>query len=459
MRPSSLLLAVLLVACRATAREEPLGLGNAYPAEATPDGQLKTFEITAAETELPLIDGTRRRVWAYNEQVPGPTLRVRLGDTVRVRFTNRLPQETTIHWHGVRVPNSMDGVPHATQPPVPPGGSFTYEFTPKDAGTFWFHPHVRSSEQVERGLYGALIVEDREPAPYTQDVVWILDDWLLGEDNQIDGRFNTPHDLAHDGRWGNHITVNAQTGTSLHLAVDERVRLRLLNASNGRIYAPDFGDLKVEVIAVDGLYLRAPIALERFELAPGNRLDLDISAPGATSRVVTVYDRFTSRPNRLAELQVDGGSNIPRFASPARGRVPSWSTAIASPVTKEFTLDARRGGRFGIEWTFNDQAFAGHDHQHAAALVLTRGAFAKLRFSNISGRLHPIHLHGMFFKVVARNGDAVDEPFFRDTVLVHPRETVDIGLVPLDEGHWMMHCHILEHAEAGMMTMIDVVAP
>jgi FtsP/CotA-like multicopper oxidase with cupredoxin domain len=127
-------------------------LRGAYPDRAAPTGVVRSFDIEAREAELPLIDGGKLRVWAYNGQVPGPELRIRLGDTLRVRFTNRLPQPTTIHWHGVRVPNGMDGVPHVTQPPVEPGGSFTYEFTPKDAGTFWFQPHVRSSEQVERGL-------------------------------------------------------------------------------------------------------------------------------------------------------------------------------------------------------------------------------------------------------------------------------------------------------------------
>lgn len=452
-----LFLILTLVACRSQTREDALELADAYPAHATPNGTVKHFEIVAAETELPLLDGGKLRVWAYNGQVPGPTLRIRLGDTLRVVFTNRLPQPTTIHWHGVRVPNGMDGVPHATQPPVEPGGTFTYEFTPKDAGTFWFHPHVRSSEQVERGLYGMLIVDDREPPPYSQDVVWILDDWLLGADRQISPQFNTPRDLMHDGRWGNVISVNGLTTTSLQIGTDQRIRLRLLNASNGRIYAPDFSEVSATVIAVDGLYVREPFPLERFEIAPGNRVDLDIIAPGTTSRSVTVMDRFyPQRPNRLAELQLDGGTSPPTFASPARARIPAWSTGMQAPVTKEITLNSRRGGAFGIEWTFNDQAFAGHEHHDHAGLVLKRGAWARLTFKNLSGRLHPIHLHGMFFKVLGRDGQAVDEPFFRDTVLVHPRETIDIGLVPLDEGSWMMHCHILEHAEAGMMTMIDV---
>jgi FtsP/CotA-like multicopper oxidase with cupredoxin domain len=220
--------------------------------------------------------------------VPGPELRIRLGETLRVRFTNHLPEATTIHWHGVRVPNGMDGVPSVTQPPVEPGGTFTYEFTPKDAGTFWFHPHVRSSEQVERGLYGVLVVEDATPPPYTRDVVWVLDDWLLDENRQIFGEFNTPHDLAHDGRWGNALTVNGRTSERLALRPGERVRLRLLNSANGRVFKLDFGNLAVAVIAVDGLYLRQPIRYDGFEIAPGNRLDLDVSAPSASSAALAL---------------------------------------------------------------------------------------------------------------------------------------------------------------------------
>jgi FtsP/CotA-like multicopper oxidase with cupredoxin domain len=451
--------------CRSPSPAERLAreLNGAYPELASPTGAVREFEIVAAEAELPLVEGGPLRVWAYNRRVPGPELRVRLGDTVRVRFFNKLPQPTTIHWHGVRVPNAMDGVPHLTQPPVEPGGSFVYEFTPKDAGTFWFHPHVRSSEQVERGLYGTLVVQDAAPRPYARDVVWVVDDWLLDERRQIFDRFNTPHDLAHDGRWGNFVTVNGHTNTVLEAHGGERIRLRLVNASNARSYAPHFPELAPEILAVDGLYLSKPIPLDRFELAPGNRLDLDITLPpGRQSRELAVVDRFyPDQPHHLAAIHLDGTTLDPSrpFPSPARGHVPSWSDGLRLPVTKEFRLDARRGGTLGIEWTINGEAFAGHEHAHTHGqpmLTLQRGAWVRLRFINVSYRLHPIHLHGMFFRLLARNGQPVDEPFFRDTVLMHAQETIDIGLVPLDAGKWMMHCHILEHAEAGMMTLFEV---
>jgi FtsP/CotA-like multicopper oxidase with cupredoxin domain len=459
----ALLAGVVEPACRQTPAQRLVReFSGAYPTEARPTGQVRSFELVAAETELPLLDGNRLRVWAYNGQVPGPTLRVRLGDTVRVHFENRLPQPTTIHWHGVRVPNAMDGVPDLTQPAVQPGQSFDYQFTPKDAGTFWFHPHVRSSEQVERGLYAVLIVEDAQPAPYSQDLLWVLDDWLLDEHGQIFPEFNTRHDLAHDGRWGGVITVNGRTPTRLQLRAGERVRLRIVDTANGRVFKPDFGALDVQIIAVDGLYLRQPIPYTPFEIAPGNRLDLDITAPSASSGTFTVTDRFyPPMPHDLATIVIDDlAPAAPAFPSPAHAHVPVWSEGLAVPVTKQFRLNARQGGEYGIEWTINDQAFHHHDSMgHAMpppALTMRRGAFQRLQFVNDSYRLHPIHLHGMFFRLLARNGAPVDEPFFRDTVLVHSRETIDIGLVPEDAGLWMMHCHILEHAEAGMMTTLQV---
>ncbi|WP_437934488.1 multicopper oxidase family protein [Sorangium sp. So ce341] len=441
---------------------------GSYPEAAEPTGVVRDVALEAAPVTLPLLDGQPLDVWAYNGQVLGPTIRVQRGERVRVTFTNRLARPTTVHWHGVRLPNAMDGVPGVTQPAVPPGGTFVYEFVPKDAGTFWFHPHLRSSEQVERGLYGVLVVEDPVPPPYSRDIVWVLDDWRIRQ-GAIDQQFNTPHDLMHDGRWGNVITVNGSTDERLTVQPGERIRLRLLNAANGRVFAPDFSGLDAQVIAVDGLYTAKPLDPAGFELAPGNRIDLDITIPAsAAGRQFSIVDRFTRRPNALASIDVSQGAAVrtPAFPSPAAAHVPLWRDTEAIAPRLEYRLAARRGGEFGIEWTLNGAA-ARHAHDTEASIedghghevsVLPRREWSKLRFVNDSGRLHPIHLHGMFFKVLSRDGRPADEPFFRDTVLVHARETVDVGVVPLDEGRWMLHCHILEHAEAGMMSLLDVKA-
>ena len=403
-----------------------------------------------------MFDGRMLRVWAYNGQVPGPILRVRLGERLRVHFTNRLPEATTIHWHGVRVPNAMDGAPGVTQPPVQPGDTFVYDFVPKDAGTFWFHPHLRSSEQVERGLYGVLIVEDEKPPPFTRDLVWVLDDWRLGADDQVDPRFNTPGDLMHDGRWGNVMTVNGHLKESLEVHPGERFRLRIVNTANARVFKPNFAALDAKVIALDGMYIPRAFPPTGLELSPGNRLDLDVTIPAdAAPSVVDIQDQFTRQPFRIASIRIAGDpTSVPEFDSPAHGHVPSWRGTESLEPTLSYDIDAARGGPFGISWMLNGEAYSDHAAHHGSTLRLA--TFAKLRFHNLTYRLHPMHIHGMFFKVLARNGAPVDEPFWRDTALVHAQETLDVGVVPLDAGQWMLHCHVLEHAEAGMMTTVEV---
>ena len=428
-------------------------LAQAYSADAPSVTSTQTFTLRAAPTSVQQFDGRMLAVWAYNGRVPGPVLRVRLGQRVVVEFKNDLPQATTIHWHGVRVPNAMDGVPGVTQQAIPPGGTFTYRFVPKDAGTFWFHPHVRGAEQVERGLYGVLVVEDRQPPDYSRDEVWVLDDWRLGKDGEIDPRFVSRHDLAHDGRWGRRITVNGDSSQQLSVRPGERLRLRLVNTSNGRVYQPDFGSLDARVIAVDGMYTARPLPLKGFLLAPGNRLDLDIVAPKtAAGRTIAITDRFTRRHFTLAKVTVAGEPvATPTFAAPSNPNVPLWRGASKQKLDTQYVLNARRGGKYGIEWTINGKPWGQH-----SVTALPAGRWTRIRFRNDSGRLHPMHIHGQFFKVIARNGVAAPEPYFRDTVLVRGRESVDVALVPLDWGRWLMHCHILEHAESGMKTEIVV---
>ncbi len=427
---------------------------GSFPEEATPNGEVIDFEFTAAPDEVEIYPGYKTRVWVYDGQVPGPTLRIRLGQTLRLKFTNSLPQPTTIHWHGVRVPNAMDGVPGVTQDPIEPGEKFVYEFTPKDPGTYWFHPHVRSAEQVERGLYGVLIVEEADPSPYDQDIVWVLDDWRLTQDAQIYDQFVTPGDISHDGRWGNIPTVSGKYRPIFKAKPGERIRLRLVNTANARIFRPDFSKLKARGIAYDGMTASKDFDPTGYELAPGNRLDLDITIPHASQgETFQILDRFTRQPFLLAELKIEDVDPITpkRFDFPTTAHIPNWEQVMDLPVSSEMALNARRGGKYGIEWLINGRPWTEY-----LGLKLKHGQIHRLRFVNQSFRLHPMHIHGLFFKVVSRNGEPVDEPHWRDTVLVWPQETVDIGVVPLDRGKWLSHCHILEHAEAGMMTLLEV---
>lgn len=423
---------------------------GAYPASASVNGNLVEVALVAAPTTTQITSAGPTAVWSYNGTVPGPQLRVDVGDTLRIELQNELPVATTIHWHGVRVPNAMDGVPGVNQETVAPGATFTYEFTPPDAGTFWYHSHTDGSEQLERGLYGALIVEDDESAQYSQDVVWVVDDWLLTADGEVDPDFNTATDVEHNGRWGDLVTVNASTAEVLAVRPGERVRLRLINASNGRVYAPDFGELTAQLIAVDGLYTRDTRPASGFELAPGNRIDVDIVLPDEPG-TFEVTDDFTGDVFVLASLVSTGDPVVTRsFAPPSEPGVPVWSEAVEVGVDQEYRLNISRGdGRW--QWTMNDRAYP-----DAETLDIEVGSFTKIRLTNESQLLHPMHLHGQFFKVISRNGETVDEGHFRETVLLLPGDTVDVGLVAVDRGTWAMHCHIQEHAEAGMMTLVEV---
>lgn len=437
---------------------------GSYPAAATPTGVVREFDLTAAPSTVELIPGRPMAVWAYNGQVPGPILRVKLGETVRVRFENKLEQSTTVHWHGVRVPNAMDGVPGVTQDPVQPGGTFLYEFTPKDAGTFWFHPHIRSSEQVERGLFGILIVDDPDSTPFSKDVVWVLDDWLLNEDGSLNELFVTRHDLAHDGRWGNVLTVNGKRTPTFEARPGERWRLRMANVANGRVFDPQFSGLKPTIVAMDGMSSVAAFPASHLDLAPGNRVDFDLTFPADSSgRIFEVRDGYSRSSPLLARISVSGDGVTTPTGETARGKVPSWPEASAAEPTLVLHLNARAGGPYGLEWTINNQVMRHGDgtepqssHEHHAPYSLPLGRFAKIRFVNDSARLHPMHMHGVFFKVLARDGKPVNEPQWRDTVLLRGRQTIDVGVVPLDEGQWMLHCHILEHAESRMMTLVEV---
>lgn len=425
---------------------------QAYSSQVESSGEIKEFEFKAEEGVISLFDGIQTSVWSYNENVPGPEIRVNHGDTVRIKFKNYLQEGTTIHWHGVRVPNEMDGVPGITQELIEPGQEFVYEFTPKDPGTFWFHPHQRGAEQVERGLYGALIVEDKFSEQYDRDIVLMVDDWRLTDEYQIDDRFITPHDLMHDGRWGNLITVNSKVDHKINARPGEHILLRMINPSNARIYQLNFGRLPAKGVAVDGIRSRTAFNPNGFELAPGNRIDVEIRVPtDREGSTYTIADTFTRYTNTLSTIEVSGDPAEDSKITYPETHVPNWSDAVDVLPDATYILDAKRGGEYGIAWTMNGKAYPDYE-----SIKLRYNEFNKIKFINDSSRLHPMHLHGQFFKVLSRNGAPINEPYFRDTVLIHPKEHIEIGVIPVDKGIWANHCHALEHAEAGMMTMVEV---
>jgi FtsP/CotA-like multicopper oxidase with cupredoxin domain len=213
----------------------------------------RNLRLVSARRSLVGAAHPSTEVWAYNGMVPGPELRFRQGERLRVEVENALGVSTTVHWHGIRLPNAMDGVPGVTQPPIAAnGGRFTYEFDLPDAGTYWYHPHLGSPEQVARGLYGALVVEEREPPAVDRDLVWVLSDWRLDREARIVSDFVSPMDASHAGRIGNTVTVNGVIPDTFDVRAGECIRLRLINASNARIYGLTFEGHAPWLVAFDG---------------------------------------------------------------------------------------------------------------------------------------------------------------------------------------------------------------
>ena len=265
-------------------------------------------------------------VWGYGETVPGPTLRVRRGDELRVRVFNDLDEPTTVHWHGVRLANAMDGVPYLTQPPIAPGEAFNYRFRASDAGTFWYHPTGDGGEQAGHGLYGVLIVGEAEKIEVDRDLVLVFDDWRLTPEGAIDA---TP-----DGRIGGHPTVNSVPKLDLPVRSNERLRLRLVNAARARPFSLRFDRHAVWVMAIDGQPAEPFLARDsRIILGPGNRIDLFLDAtlePG-TSAPMMLENAGTEMP--LAHL-VYGREAIPLRALTRAQAVAAQSAARAPRIPR-----------------------------------------------------------------------------------------------------------------------------
>ncbi|NMG75728.1 multicopper oxidase family protein [Aromatoleum diolicum] len=424
--------------------------------------------------------GPRTNFWGFNGGVPGPVLKFRKGESVRLVVQNALDVDSAVHWHGVRVPNAMDGVPHVTQNPIRPGDEFVYEFALPDSGTFWYHPHQSSFEQVPRGLYGALIVEEDEPIEVDRELVWVLSDVRIGDDGRQTEDFGRILDVANDGRIGNQVLLNGKAAGA-ELAIDvrrgERIRLRLINAAAARIFQLGLAGHAINVIAFDGQAVE-PHVVENLQLGPGMRADLVIDCmqvPGgrylltdshrrnAGPLATLIYsdarplrDKPLSAPIRLAPNQLPepdlakATEHYIMFQGGMRG-VPVIGLVDGKPAKTHELME-----RHGLAWTMNYTARHEHSLMHEPFLHLNLGEHVVLRMINETDFVHPMHLHGHFFRVIAVNGKKVTPQPWHDTVIMGPRQSVDVAFVADNAGDWMYHCHILDHAAGGMMGTIRV---
>ena len=445
---------------------------------ANAEDRLKAVHLSAGPGKVPLVGAPHpdTEVWCYSGQVPGPEIRARQGARLRVVVENRLSEDTTVHWHGLRVPNTMDGVPHLTQAPIRPGESFTYEFDLPDAGTFWYHPHQRSPEQVGRGLAGALVVEEREPIKVDRDIVWVLGDWRLKRDASISDDFGNFMDASHAGRIGNTVTINGRIPRQFTVRAGERIRLRLVNTANARIFALEFQGHRPKIIALDG-HPVAPHAPHggRIVLGPAMRADLVLDLTGQPGEHFAVTDTFyrgleyrlvdiaygeTALRDHTRDETIALPSNPvpePDLTNAERHEIAfggGMMGMMSAAVVNGERTDMRGMMRHGLAWTVNGVAATGHAHD--PIFTADRGRTCIVGLSNDTAWWHPIHLHGHAFRVISRDGRLTRHREWQDTVLMAPRERVDIAFVADNPGDWMIHCHVLEHQATGMMGIIRV---
>ena len=432
-----------------------------------------------ASAGLRRMDDVQTQVLSYDDNFPSPVLRVKQGQPLRVVVENRLELDTTVHWHGIRLPNAMDGVPGLTQATIRPGERFSYEFTPSDAGTFWYHPHANSLEQIGHGLAGLLIVEEAEPMMVDRDLSWLLQDWRLSDGGEIASGFGSMMDAVMAGRVGNTITINGAPPTDLAVRSGERIRLRLANAALARIMALHFEGHQPVIIAIDGQPCEPHTSDNgRIAIGPAMRVDvlLDMTAePGNNYAIID--DFYAGLSHTLANITYarerlrPASSNTPLILPPN----PLPEPNLENPLTQEIVLQGgmRGGGKLkgvggmngtampgmngGPVWAINGMSMTGDGQSDMQPLfTLKRGETCLISMRNETAWAHTMHIHGFSMLMLKRNGSPVPYRQWQDTVLMAPTDTVECAFVADNPGKWMFHCHITDYQMTGLMTVFHV---
>ena len=416
----------------------------------------RNYELIASEFFWSISEGRSVPAWGFNKMLPGPTLMADKGDRLIIKVINNLSEQTVVHWHGIRLPAGMDGT-DSVQRPIQPGETFEYNFVVPDSGTFWYHAHQNETVQMERGMYGSLIVSDPDDPMVDDDKVFMIDDMKLNAKNEFKkGNFISRWAERHDGREGNTLLVNGRENFDTSINAGQTERWRFINSSSARYFRMYLGGKKFRVIATDGGLINSPIEMEEIMLVPGERVDILVGPfmEGEQFPIESLpYNRMTmvkSGKKRFGHVQVMRAKET-IFKDPQQMRqIEPLASQDAAPSRRiRFSVGASL--RNGIDFLVNGET-------HATDKRARVGELQIWELSNTSMMDHPFHLHGFFFQVLEVNGKAPAFISWKDTVNLPPRSKVKIAWMPDDRpGSWMYHCHILEHHEAGMMGHFDVV--
>ena len=439
------------------------GLKQTEAVDLNPDPNIVEINLEARVATVEIAPGQRVEAWTYNGTIPGPLIRVRSGNRLIVHFSNKLPEPSTVHWHGLRIPIQMDGVPGYSQPEVKPGESFTYDFIVPDAGLFWYHPHVMSAAQVGFGLYGALLAEDpADPVGISDQLVIVLSDIAIDEAGRLEAPDSGGSTGMAFGREGNNVLVNGRRHSRITARAGVPQRWRIVNTAKSRYFNLDLGaGQRFTKIGGDGGLQEYAQETDFVVLGPGERADLIVSPRARPGSELVVRSQLYNRGYGSIEARA-----VEDLFTIALTREPEYKAPARPPLRRAFDVPSTAGATpvkfdIGVIQGDTDHAF----HYTVNGVSFPEPFLAKFgetqvwTVTNGTPWSHPIHLHGFFFLVLDDKGAPVHPLEWKDTLNVPFKETVRF-LVRFDDraGTWMLHCHILDHAEGGLMTALQLSA-
>ncbi|MEW9503154.1 multicopper oxidase family protein [Jeotgalibacillus marinus] len=433
------------------------------------------FNIVATEANHQLNDEVSVNALTFNGSVPGSQIRVKEGEKVKINLKNELLVPVTIHWHGIKVPNDMDGIPGVTQNAVQPSETFTYEFTPNDPGTYMYHTHQNAVEQMDKGLYGAFIVEPKEKA-YDRDYTLMLDEWMSNpdeEDSNMEGMdhgsmggMDDMQGMGHDMSAYDIFTMNGKSSNSIDPLIvkeEEIVRIRLVNVGymshEIHLHGHDF-----KVAAIDGQELNEPQELKDqvISIAPGERYDVEFTADNPGEWYIEGHGNMDGTVGMKTTIQYEGVSELkdksnqdeelPEFTFTNYGGFKEGEFTLDQDYDVEYTMDLNTAMQDkNMVYTINNEIFPDTEN-----IAVKEGDLVKVKLVNNSMMDdHPMHLHGHFFQVLSENGKPIEgSPIIKDTINLKPGDEYVVAFKADNPGNWLFHCHDLHHASTGMVNMI-----
>lgn len=415
-----------------------------------PDPAVLEVSMRAMTAEKQYTGSKLTEVWSYEGTVPGPLLEAKTGDQLVVHFDNALPEATTVHWHGVRLPAAMDGT-MLMQSGIEPGQSFEYSFTLKDAGLFWFHPHMRSDVQVEKGLYGTILVRGLNEPKVDHETVLVLDDVRVNADGTFPEYLDDESKMM--GREGNVLLVNGVSGPEIPMQSGALERLRIVNVANGRFFNLRLDAHSFRIIGTDGGLVETPWDTETLLMAPGERYDVVLIPNGEPGSALTLWNEPYSRghgsvasdPDKLGTVRLASGAALSGRALPAA--FPAVEKLAAPPADIPVVLAEKFDDQGELVFTINGQVYP-----DVPVVQTANGSVRTMAVKNESDMDHPFHLHGFFFQRQNDTGTLKN----KDTIIVKAHESMDLTARFDEPGKWVYHCHILEHAEGGMVGELHV---